>query len=472
MLFPTVTFATFFIVVYIVHLVLQPRERAWKVAMLAASYLFYGWWDWRFCGLLAASTALNWLFGQGIRASHGRCRRLLMAMAVAANLGALSLFKYYGFFVEAVSNTLGSAAALPALDLVLPVGISFFTFQALSYVIDTGRGQVESCSLLDFAVYLSFFPHLVAGPIVRASELLPQLAQIPQRRPIDVSAAAWLIGRGLFKKVVVATYLAETVVGPAFAAPALASKTQLLAAMYGYAIQIYADFSGYTDIAIGIAALLGIDFPVNFDRPYRARSIQDFWRRWHMTLSRWLRDYLYIPLGGSRGSSAATYRNLMVTMVLGGLWHGAAWTFIIWGAIQGVALGLERFVTSRRAGLPESVTPAGPARAVRQGAKWFITFHVVVLAWVLFRAQNIELAWQFFIGLATAPLAGPVNLAAVALIGAALATQLAPDDVGPRLYRVYAGLDPTLQSALVGVWLFFIVALGPEGVAPFIYFQF
>ncbi|MGF1597328.1 MAG: MBOAT family O-acyltransferase [Acidimicrobiales bacterium] len=470
MLFPTATFAAFFVAVYGLHVVFETQPRAWKWAMLGASYVFYGWWDWRFSGLLALSTTVNWALGRAVGRTVGdrRHQRLLVASAVVINLAGLGVFKYFGFFVEAMSAGLGSANPLPVVDVALPIGISFFTFQALSYVIDIHRGALRPRSLLDVAVYLSFFPQLVAGPIVRGSEFCPQLDRPAGR--VDVGEAFWLIGRGLVKKMVIATYLAETVVDPTFAAPTVASKAELLLALYGYAIQIYADFSGYTDIAIGIALLLGFRFPVNFDRPYAATSIQDFWRRWHMTLSRWLRDYLYVPLGGNRGSSAATYRNLMITMILGGLWHGAAWTFVVWGALHGVALSVERARTVR-VGLSHAAGTGGdrPGRVV---VRWLVTFHLVCLAWLPFRAPDFAVAGDVVRGLLFAPTWGPVTAGPVLVIAGALAAQLAPPDLGHRVRGFLVSLDPAAQAALAGVWVALVATLGPEGVAPFIYFQF
>jgi D-alanyl-lipoteichoic acid acyltransferase DltB (MBOAT superfamily) len=349
---------------------------------------------------------------------------------------------------------------------VLPIGISFFTFQALSYVVDVHRRELAPRSLLDVAFYLSFFPQLVAGPIVRAGELLPQLDRREPGATPPFEEAAWLIGRGLFKKMVIATYLAETVVDPVYAAPNMADRGELLLAFYGYAVQIYADFSGYTDIAIGLALLLGFRFPTNFDRPYQALSMQDFWHRWHITLSRWLRDYLYVPLGGNRISPLATYRNLLVTMVLGGLWHGAAWTFVAWGAVHGGALAVERLVANR---WPRSVATLGPGR---RGVRWLVTFHVVGLAWVLFRAPSFGVATGVITGIASAPFERAVNPVAVGVIASALLVQLAPVELGAVLRARLAGADPVVQTALAGGWIAFVAALGPEGVAPFIYFQF
>ena len=235
---------------------------------------------------------------------------------------------------------------IPLLQVTLPVGISFFTFMGLSYVIDIYRGSLEPSPWLDVAVFVAFFPHLVAGPIVRGSDLLPQIRRAHRRDPrrIALPRAAYLIFAGLFKKVVLSSYISSQIVDPVFANPHTHSSLEVLLAIYGYAVQIYCDFSGYTDIAIGCALLLGFRFPENFNAPYTARSLQDFWRRWHMTLSMWLRDYLYIPLGGNQGSRRTMYRNIMITMVLGGLWHGAAWTFVAWGALHGI--GTVRRATS------------------------------------------------------------------------------------------------------------------------------
>ena len=271
----------------------------------------------------------------------------------------LGFFKYFDFFVTSANNTLadlGVDLSSAIVSVILPVGISFFTFQAISYVVDIYRGTFKPGRLIDFAVFLSFFPHVVAGPIVRPAEFMPQLKARHDPRHVDASRAFFLIFIGLFKKVVIANLLATEIVDATFASPQSHSSLEMLVGVYAYAIQIYADFSGYTDMAIGLALLLGFRFPQNFDSPYAAQSIQDFWRRWHMTLSRWLRDYLYIPLGGNRGGSGTTYRNLMLTMVLGGLWHGAAWTFVIWGGIHGTYLCVDHW---RHA-------PSPPARPPRE----------------------------------------------------------------------------------------------------------
>lgn len=365
MIFPTVEFAVFFAVVLPLSWLLMPHATAWKLFILAASYFFYAYADVRFVLLLLLSTAINQTAAKLLaRWRDGR----ILATALVMDLGLLGWFKYYGFFALQIDNTLadlGLKTPLPLLQITLPVGISFFTFQAMSYVIDVWRGRVEPTSTIDFAVYESFFPHLVAGPIVRASEFLPQLSGPRDPRRVPVTAAVFLIVGGLFKKVVLADLLATRLVDPVWATPGQHSSAEVLAAVYGYAVQIYCDFSAYSEIAIGLALLLGFRFPDNFNRPYSAVSLQDFWRRWHMTLSRWLRDYLYVPLGGSRRGRRRTYSNLLITMVLGGLWHGAAWTFVLWGSMHGAGLAVERRWQERRGSGPSRNAIPGPASAGR-----------------------------------------------------------------------------------------------------------
>ncbi|HEX3425172.1 MAG TPA: MBOAT family O-acyltransferase [Acidimicrobiales bacterium] len=369
MLFPTLSFAAFFAVVLPVSWLLMPHRVRWRVFMVAASWFFYGAADWRFVPLLAGSTVVNQFFARTIDRSSGLARKRWTVVAVASNLAVLAWFKYVGFLSLTLQSTLRDAglhAHVPLPEVVLPVGISFFTFQALSYVIDTSRRKIEPSPLLDFAVYLSFFPHLIAGPIVRAAEFLPQIKEKIDPRKVDVARAFWLISLGLFKKVVIASYLGTYAADPLFGYPHQHAGIEALFGVYAYAIQIYMDFSGYTDIAIGLALLLGIRFPQNFNAPYAAASLQDFWRRWHMTLSRWLRDYLYIPLGGNRRGRVRTYVNIMITMLLGGLWHGAAWTFVAWGALHGIGLCVERWrhqdAAKEAPPAPVPPTPSTPQR--------------------------------------------------------------------------------------------------------------
>src|SRR5438132_6071818 len=346
MLFPTTDFAIFFCLVFLGHWWLNHSPRVCKPFMIAASYVFYGWWNWRYVFLLAAVPLITQVSAIAVDRQHRPDRRTVaLALGIAATIAPLLYFKYYGFFTVNVTNaatTFGLHVAPPLIQVVLPVGVSFYTFMAIAYVVDIYRGDFEIASWVDLFLYLSFFPHLVAGPIVRPNELIPQLVVRRDPRHIDVAGAMWLILGGLFKKVVIANYLAGAIVDPVFGDPARHSSPEAIIGIVAYAVQIYCDFSGYTDIAIGVAKLLGFRFPQNFDRPYSARSVQEFWRRWHMTLSRWLRDYLYIPLGGNRKGRLLTYRNLLLTMLLGGLWHGAAWTFVAWGGVHGAGLAIER----------------------------------------------------------------------------------------------------------------------------------
>jgi len=478
-LFPTVTFAVFFLIAFTVSWLLRPTYRVWLWVMTALSLGFYGYSDARFVWLLAGSIVANWAFGAAVFRSltvegeRTPTSTNLVRAAVVANLGLLGCFKYYGFFVDSVTDAtraIGLGISPPVLEVALPVGISFFTFHAISYVIDIGRGELRPLRLDELALYMSFFPHLVAGPIVRVSELAPQLRERSDPRHIQSGEALRLIAFGLFKKVVVSSYLATELVDPVFGAPAAHGPLDLLVGVYAYAIQIYADFSGYTDIAIGCALLLGIRFPQNFDAPYRSLSLQEFWRRWHMTLSRWLRDYLYIPLGGNRDGVRRTYRNLALTMVIGGIWHGAATTFLVWGAIHGGFLALERYVKERwREREVEPVLPT-PLTAALQ---WVVTFHVVCLAWIFFRADSVGTAFDVLSGVVsgTQPneLLTPVLLATVGLM---LASQLVPPRAVEGAQARFAAVGPGLQViSLVGA-LTVIDVLGPDGVAPFIYFRF
>ncbi len=497
MVFPTIEFAAFFVVVLTLSWLLMPHPRVWKPFIIAASYFFYGYADVRFTLLLASVTIVN----QAAALAVGRWRdKRIVVAAVIADLGLLGWFKYYGFFSLAVNDALhnvGFGMPLPLLQVALPVGISFYTFQAISYVVDVHRGTIRPVKSIDFAVYQSFFPHLVAGPIVRASEFVPQLASPRDPRKVQATRAFFLIGGGLIKKVVIADLLATRLVDPVFNTPGQHSAWETLVAIYGYSVQIYCDFSAYTEMAIGLALLMGFQFPDNFNRPYTALSLQDFWRRWHMTLSRWLRDYLYISLGGNRKGVRKTYRNLFLTMVLGGLWHGAAWTFVVWGAIHGCGLAIERWWGDRRkqVELAELERSAGPARPqggggaavlttsrVRQLAprqmpavlRGLITFHIVTLAWVFFRAPDFGTAMdvfgRLFSGGGPSPLVTTSVLVAIAV---GLGVQFVPESFWPAVQVRFATLGLAWQACLLGALLVTCNAIvGEQGVAPFIYFRF
>lgn len=479
MLFPTIDFAVFFLVVFTGSWLLRPYKKAWRWFILAASCVFYGWWDWNYLFILLVSIVLNWALGRAVFASltpegeRTDRSKWLVRGAVVVNLGILGYFKYFDFFITSISDrmrSIGIDVDMPILDIVLPIGISFFTFQAISYVMDIGRGEWRRpLDFLDFAVYLSFFAHLVAGPIVRASEFAPQLDEQPDPRYVRSGEAFMLIFRGMFKKVVISSFLATQIVDPVFALPDAYGRWAILWAIYAYAIQIYADFSGYTDIAIGVALLLGIRFPQNFDAPYISMSLQDFWRRWHMTLSRWLRDYLYIPLGGNRGSKWFTYRNLFLVMLIGGLWHGANWTFVMWGAIHGGYLVAERIVKGAWKGHELGLPPI-----VVKCLQWFLTFNVVCLAWVFFRATSIDSAFNILGRLVTASDGSVhgVSILLIVVVLASIASQFVPTKYPEIAENWFSRLAPVIQIAALAGGLVMIDALGPEGIAPFIYFQF
>ncbi len=396
-----------------------------------------------------------------------------MVASVAALLGILGWFKYYGFVavnVDNVLHSLGSGHFLPLLQVTLPVGISFFTFMALSYVIDVYRRHLEPARAIDVAVYLSFFPHLVAGPIVRGGELLPQIRRKRDPAGIDFGGAAWLVAAGLFKKVVISSYIDSAIVTPVFSAPHQHSALEILFAAYGFAIQIYADFSGYTDIAIGLAMFLGFRFPQNFDAPYTARNLQDFWRRWHMTLSRWLRDYLYIPLGGSRGSRLVVARNVMITMVLGGLWHGAAWTFVAWGAIHGSGQVVGHLRRSRR-------RRGGP----RPGTRRHVASRGPACGHLPHRVPGLDLLPRRLLLDRHHPHRPPVHCMGPCSSGDTAGRGHGGGDGGVavpaarlagRAQGGFARQPWAVQGAILGVVLLGITTLGPQGVAPFIYFKF
>jgi alginate O-acetyltransferase complex protein AlgI len=470
-LFPTVTFAVFFLVVLPLSWLLMPRQAVWRPFILLASYVFYAWWDWKFVFLLASSTIVNHALALAIHRSQGaRLRKACLFAAVGFDLALLGYFKYAGFLVSSAENALarlGVAGASSVVNVALPVGISFYTFMAISYVVDTYRGEIRPVSLPRFAVYLSFFPHLVAGPIVRASELLPQLRRPRDPNRVDATRAFALILSGLFLKVVIANHLATHLVDDVFAAPQRHSSLETLVGIYGYAVQIFADFCGYTNIAIGVALLLGFEFPQNFDSPYAAVSLQDFWRRWHMTLSRWLRDYVYIPLGGNRRGRLLAYRNLLLTMLLGGLWHGAAWTFVAWGAIHGTGLAVERFARDVRRRPPRD-TP------LRRALGRLLTFHVVCFGWIFFRADSFGRAGQVIAQLFTAwgrpsPL---VTSSVVLAILVGIGCQYLPRRGIAAVLEGFQRLPAVGQVATLAAGVMLVDTLGPPGVAPFIYFRF
>ncbi|NUM56470.1 MAG: MBOAT family protein [Candidatus Hydrogenedentes bacterium] len=403
MLFNSFVFLLFLLIVLPLYYALPHRYQ--NRMLLVASYIFYGWWDWRFLSLLAISTLVDYSLGLLLGgAANQRTRRCLLAASLVVNLGMLAVFKYFNFFIDSAAAFLefaGLNANVPLLTVVLPVGISFYTFQSLAYVIDVYRGtQQPARSLVDFALYVSYFPQLVAGPIERASRLLPQLQKQRVVTRDQWNSGLALMLCGYVKKVAIADAIAPYA-DPVFSHPHVYSSAALWVAMYSFAIQIYCDFSGYTDIARGVSRLMGIELMENFRQPYLAPTITDFWRRWHISLSEWLRDYLYIPLGGSRHGTARQYRNLMVTMLLGGLWHGASWNYVLWGGLHGVYLTIHKIIAGKTP--RETTVPHFPSLA-SIGSAWriLVTFHLVSFAWILFRCADLTTALDYLGGLAPA----------------------------------------------------------------------
>ena len=340
MLFNSFIFWAFFAVVLLVYRRLKHRGQ--NRLLLVASYVFYGYWDWRFLSLILLSTVVDYYVAIGIESSSdARRRKRLLCGSMLTNLGLLGVFKYFGFFAEEavrVLNAVGMPASLPSLQVVLPVGISFYTFQTMSYTIDVYRGQTRAArNVLDFALFVCFFPQLVAGPVERSHRLMPQILNPRKETPGQFSEGLYHILFGLFKKVVIADNMAR-LVNTVFAVPvSQLTGAECLVGVYAFAFQIYGDFSGYSSMAQGLARWMGFNLMSNFRMPYLAVSPSDFWRRWHISLSQWLRDYLYVGLGGNRLGKLMTYRNLLLTMVLGGLWHGAGWTFLVWGTLPRAA---------------------------------------------------------------------------------------------------------------------------------------
>jgi len=535
MLFNSTVFFLFFAAFFALYWRLGRRLRAQNGLVLGASLLFYGWWDERFLILIAASTAVDFIAGLGaagervrggdlrkaglylgavslaatlptfaeswrwlalaggfalvvLAAAHlieraaGDRRRLWLVASLTANLGLLVLFKYFGFFTEsfiAAAESIGFSVNAPMMAIVLPIGISFYTFQTLSYTIDAWRGDMRPTSrLVDFAAYVAFFPQLVAGPIERARALLPQFEARRRWNPEKAGEGAFLFLWGLYKKTVIADNLAP-IVNAAFAVPSESAPAFMLLGVLAFAVQIYCDFSGYSDMARGLARLLGFELMVNFNLPYFSRTPSEFWRRWHISLSSWLRDYLYVPLGGNRGGALTTYRNLIVTMLLGGLWHGAAWTFIVWGSFHGAILAIYRALS-----IDSLIEQAkGSGAIIVNAAAWGVMSILTLVGWTVFRAQSIgdaveaiERAFRFdsFRTLADLPESALVLSLTAPLIIANIANRFfAPALASLAAETRMAGALPAAArfTALLAL-LCSVTFLSAEGQQDFIYFDF
>lgn len=417
MTFTTLIFAMFLPVVWSLYWLLG-RRRPQNLLLLSASYFFYGWWDYRFCGLMLGSSLLDYFIGRSLdRTDDARKRKALLTASIFANVGVLCIFKYSGFFLDNL-RTLTESAGLDLGDLtfniILPVGISFYTFQTMSYTIDIYRRQLKpSENLIDYLGFVSFFPQLVAGPIERASNLLPQFHQ---ERKFDcefATSGCRLLLWGFFKKLVIADRL-SLIVDKAYAAPDEFQGPFLAFATVCFAFQIYCDFSAYSDMAIGTARLFGISLMRNFNYPYLSKSLGEFWRRWHISLSTWFRDYVYLPLGGSRVTPTRRFVNVMITFLVSGLWHGAAWRFIFWGGINGagVAWDSQRAASRKAKGLPEPARRAWPLEYLSAIYRTAVTFSIVCLGWIFFRADTFSEAFVV-IGRVFADCASGVGFAAL-----------------------------------------------------------
>ncbi len=488
MVFNSLVFLVFLAVVLALYYRLGLRGQ--NVLLVVASYFFYGWWDWRFLGLLLFSTFFDYWCALRLEAETDAARKKrFLAFSMLINLGILGVFKYFNFFAEGFAQVLGTFglhADLPTLHVLLPVGISFYTFLSMSYTIDVYRGELRATrNPLEFMLYVSFFPHLVAGPIVRASYLLPQCQQPRVIRRDEVLNGIWLCLLGYVKKMVIADRLAALVEwGFASGQPPFADPNAWLI-VYAFAFQIYGDFAGYTDIARGLSKIMGFELVTNFRAPYLVTNPAAFWRHWHISLSVWLRDYLYIPLGGNRGSALRTYRNLLLTMLLGGLWHGAGLAYVAWGLYHGLLLIAHRLWQTLasgggKRGKPDESSPARPRRIgawLGHAALVVVFFHVTCLGWLLFRAGALGpkadqwaairsyLAAMFRPALESgiSPLVWPVAL----LGGLALFLQWKHDAMD-HFSRWHTGS----QACAVVLALSAICALGIFEGSSFIYFQF
>ena len=475
MLFNSLTFIGFIVIVLLIYPRLQFRWQ--NVFLLIASYLFYGYWDWRFTFLLFTSTVVDFWVAQKLQASGSqRRRKLLLFVSIGVNLGILGFFKYFNFFIDSTASLLaeiGFKTNTPVLQIILPIGISFYTFKTMTYTIDVYRRKITPTdNFLDYALFLSFFPQILAGPIERASNLLPQISSPRRITGEKVLTGLNLVLLGYFKKVAIADTLA-LIADRIFAAPGGMSGGQLWTGVYAYSFQIYADFSGYTDIARGVSRILGFESMENFNAPYLSRNITEFWRRWHISLSTWFRDYLYIPLGGNRRGKTRTYGNLIFTMLLCGLWHGAAWTFVLWGLLHGLYLSGHRIVLRKRK--PDFSWPRTFSGWVVDIARIFLTFHFVVLAWVLFRAPNLKSALLYFQGLTRLHDFTGISASVLFAGGLVIALDLAQTWFGSHTWLTDRQGLRALRYAVAQILFISVLsaAIAHLGtITPFIYFQF
>jgi len=485
MLFPTFGFTFFFLAVFIGFWYVFRRSLERRIFLIAASYLFYSFWDWRFCVLLLISTGVNYGFGLLVGTNRDHIwRKTFLVLSVAFNLLFLGFFKYYNFFADSANGLIqyfsaSSASAssssslflFPILSVILPVGISFYTFKTMSYIFDVYLCKIPVVrSFVDVMLYVSFFPQLASGPIVHAKDFFPQLESTlvagvdPNDKPIEFNRASMLIISGMLKKMVFANFLSTLLCDPVFADPSRYHSIEVFLATIGYSVVIYCDFSGYSDMAIGIALLLGFKTPANFNRPYSSFSVTEFWKRWHITFSSWLREYLYFSMGGSRFGIVHTLVALFFTMILGGLWHGASITFVVWGAMQGLALALERAFNygNRR-----------NANIIIAAIQVFVTFAFTTVSWIVFRSANLEdvrnLFQSSFNFSASITLLTP-DVWILLVLG--LLMHAIPDKMRADSFEIWCAIPLPLKGALIALFFVLLSVVSMSGIAPFIYFQF
>ncbi len=475
MLFNSGQFLFFFVLFLIAYAFLFNNKLSRTLFVLGFSFFFYykasGWYLIVLLVTLGADYALALAIQ---KAKQQKYRVFWLVVSLCTSLGLLAYFKYTNFFAENCAFLCGYA--FDPYDIFLPIGISFYTFQTLSYIIDVYKRELEPThNFLDYAFYMCFFPHLVAGPIVRAKFFLPQLKNKIIMNPAEIQRGFFLIMQGLFKKAVLADYVAQYN-DLIFAAPGTYSGFENLMAMYGYTLQIYCDFSGYSDMAIGIGLLMGFDLGINFNKPYQALSLTDFWRRWHISLSAWLRDYLYISLGGNRKGKVRQYVNLFITMLLGGLWHGPSWKFVFWGGMHGLGLAVHK--AWKKYVMPGEIESKWGSKVYNFFA-WFITFHFVVFLWVFFRADDFGTAWtmitQITSGIDMAYLEPfwKVRYLFVILMLVGFAIHAIPSRLYPQMEALYVKKVPFVLKAIAFVLLIQLcLQFKSESVQPFIYFQF
>lgn len=477
MLFNSLAFFGFFGLVFALYLPSPKRVR--NALLLVASYVFYGAWDWRFLGLIVLSTVIDYSSAIAIADGPKAQRKRWLLLSLFTNLGILGFFKYFNFFADSFTGlaaALGWSVSTTTLDIVLPVGISFYTFQTMGYTIDVYRGRMPATrSFWLFALYVVYFPQLVAGPIERATRLLPQLDADRKVTWDQLREGSWLILIGLFKKIVVADNMAR-IVDPLFSGTGPSDGTTTLLAIYAFALQIYADFSGYTDIARGVSKLLGIELTLNFRRPYFATNPREFWQRWHISLSQWLRDYLYISLGGNRGGKFMNYRNLMLTMLLGGLWHGASWMFVIWGAIHGTLLIGHRLWLDW-VGQRSTYARLRPWLAPLAGV---LFFHAVCFAWMFFRADSMAMVGNVLAGFGSGFAMTKASVTTIVFM-LVCAGPLLAFDLWEEIYeRLRGQTGPTfvfsapsvLRGLIFAILVIDLAVVGAPAGTEFIYFQF